>query len=68
MNQEYKDWIIIGGIIIGGFGIVAWYKGGGRFDAVVGVFIALFGLLIAGLVFNFIIMLVRNYFHNRKNK
>ena len=66
MSDEFKDWILIGVVVIGGFGVVAWYKGGGRFDATLGIFVGLFIFLIGGIVLFVIINLVRDYFHNRK--
>ena len=43
-------------------------KGGGRFDATVGIFIGLFIFLIGGIILLVIINLIRDYLENSKNK
>tara|TARA_B100001123_G_C14614311_1_gene751118 strand:+ start:240 stop:554 length:315 start_codon:yes stop_codon:yes gene_type:complete len=56
-NEEFH----IALLVIGAFGLIAWYKGGGRFDTTVGIFGALILLVIVGIIAGVVAMFVRHY-------
>ena len=67
-NILKNDEVQIALFVLGGFGVIAWYKGGGRFDTTVGIFGALILFVIVLFIAGFAAMFVRNYLDEKQTK
>ena len=66
--REWKEGILISGIVITVLGLVAWYKGGGNFDSTVGILIGFFFLFVILLIAGLIAMFVKDYLDEKQSK
>jgi len=66
--REWKEGILISGIVITGLGLVAWYKGGGNFDSTVGILIGFFFLLVILFIAGLVAMFVKDYLDEKQSK
>ena len=60
-NEEFKEWIFIGAFVIGAFGLIAWFKGGGDSGWFVAIFFGLIALAVILLLAGVVAMFVREY-------
>ena len=60
-NEEFKEWIFIGAFVIGAFGLIAWFKGGGDSDWFFAIFFGLIILVVVVILAGVVAMFVRDY-------
>ena len=67
-DKETRDLIFISLGVLAVFAFAAWYKGGGKFDAVAGIFFGFLILLIIGCIAGVGAMFVRHFLDEKQTK